>query len=96
MCTYGDMDPYPGTAVKQRTAVHLMLMQTAGPADARTAEGRRILLFPGWPSAWGDVSFKLFAPLNTTVECVLHGGRVARLVVTPEAREADVTIAPLQ
>ena len=58
MCTYGDSNPYPGTAAKQRTTVQLMLMQTASPADPRTAEGRRILLFPGWPRAWGDVSFK--------------------------------------
>ena len=36
------------------------------------------------------------APLNTTVECVLKAGAVAKLVVTPASRRADVTVAPLQ
>ena len=39
---------------------------------------------------------RLHAPLNTTVECVLKGGVVAKLVVTPASRRADVTVAPLQ
>eukprot|EP01052_Picozoa_sp_SAG31_P014732 SAG31_NODE_925_length_10954_cov_3.051589_8_plen_1371_part_00 len=96
MCTFGDTDPYPGTAAKQRIALQLMLMQTAAPANAETAEGRRIVLFPGWPRAWGDVRFKLSAPLNTTVECELRDGEVVNLVVTPASRRLDIEIALLQ
>ena len=96
MCTFGDTDPYPGTAAKQRVALQLMLMQTAAPANAHTAEGRLIVLFPGWPRSWGDVSFKLHAPLNTTVACELKDGVVKSLVVKPAFRRSDVVIAPLQ
>ena len=39
---------------------------------------------------------RLHAPLNTTVECVLKAGVVAKLVVTPASRRADVAVAPLQ
>lgn len=96
MCTFGDTDPYPGTAAKHRIALQLMLMQAAAPANAETVEGRRIVLFPGWPRAWGDVWFKLNAPLNTTVECELKDGKVVNLVVTPTSRRVDIVIAPLQ
>ena len=47
-------------------ALQRMLMQ---------CEGDRILLLPAWPKDW-DVSFKLHAPRQTTVECVYRGGKV--------------------
>ena len=53
------------------------------------ADGKKILLFPAWPKEW-DVSFKLHAPLNTTVEGELRGGKVTTLKVTPKSRAADV------
>lgn len=55
------------------------------------ADGGRILLFPAWPRDW-DVSFKLHAPENTTVEGVYRGGKLEALTVTPEARRADVVV----
>ncbi|MEI8115374.1 MAG: DUF5703 domain-containing protein, partial [Bacteroidia bacterium] len=57
-----------------------MLMQTTD---------NRIILFPAWPKNW-DVSFKLCAPNNTTVECTYQNGRVSSLKVTPENRMKDV------
>jgi hypothetical protein len=63
-------------------ATHLMLLQS---------EGKRILVLPSWPKEW-DVSFKLHAPQNTTVECVYRGGKIERLVVTPKARQKDVVL----
>ena len=57
-----------------------MLMQTTD---------NRIILFPAWPKNW-DVSFKLCAPKNTTVECTYQNGRVSSLKVTPENRMKDV------
>ncbi|MDD5705747.1 MAG: DUF5703 domain-containing protein [Kiritimatiellae bacterium] len=54
----------------------------------QTDDGK-IYLFPAWPKDW-DVEFKLHAPANTTVECVYRGGKVERLVVTPESRASDV------
>lgn len=62
------------------TTVQLMLMQ---------CDGKAIRLLPAWPREW-DVSFKLRAPGKTTVEVVYRGGKIERLVVTPEARMADV------
>ncbi len=63
------------------TAQH-MLMATVGD---------KIILLPAWPKDW-DVSFKLHAPRQTVVECVYRGGKVERLVVTPESRRKDVQL----
>jgi len=53
-CTFGDSDPYPATAAKHRNALQLMLLQAAAPVNPHTAEGRRIVIFPGWPVSWGE------------------------------------------
>jgi hypothetical protein len=53
--------------------------------------GDKLYLLPAWPKAW-DVDFKLHAPRQTVVECIFRGGRVDRLVVTPESRRADVVL----
>jgi len=57
-----------------------MLMQT---------NGKKIYLFPAWPKNW-DVSFKLHAPYNTTVEGILKNGQVVSLKVMPESRRTDI------
>jgi alpha-L-fucosidase 2 len=57
-------------------------------------EGDKILLLPAWPKQW-DVSMKLHAPKNTTVECEVRDGKVVRLVVTPESRRKDVVLPEL-
>jgi len=62
--------------------LQLMLMQT---------EGRKILLLPAWPSDW-NCTFKLHAPLQTTVCGHVSGGKVDRLTVDPDSRRADITI----
>jgi len=59
-----------------------MLMQT---------DGKRILIFPAWPMNW-DVSFKLHAPYNTTVEGVLKSGKLVSVKVTPESRSKDLEL----
>jgi hypothetical protein len=53
------------------------------------SDGKKIYLLPAWPEDW-DVTFKLFASDNMSVECVYRGGRVTSLKVTPESRRADV------
>ncbi len=53
-----------------------MLLQTPG---------ERILLLPAWPKDW-DVKFKLHAPKETTIECVVRGGRITKLKVVPESK----------
>jgi hypothetical protein len=58
----------------------LMLLQS---------DGDKIRLLPAWPKDW-DVSFKLHAASNTTVECVYRGGKVEKLTVTPSSRASDV------
>ena len=57
-----------------------MLMQTIGD---------QIVLFPAWPIDW-DVDFKLHAPQQTTVECVLKDGVLTKLSVNPQSRRSDV------
>jgi hypothetical protein len=59
-----------------------MLMQT---------DGKTILLFPSWPREW-DVTFKLCAPYQTTVEATLKDGKIIQMTVTPESRKADVKV----
>ena len=54
-------------------------------------DGDRILLLPAWPKDW-DVSFKLHAPRQTTVECDFRNGRIERLAVTPPERKGDVVV----
>jgi hypothetical protein len=61
-------------------AVQRMLMQ---------CEGDKIALLPAWPKDW-NVTFKLHAPKQTTVECELLNGKVVKLVVQPTSRRADV------
>lgn len=48
-----------------------------------------VVLFPAWPCAW-DVSFKLHAPGNTTVEVEYAGGKLVSLSVDPPARASAV------
>ena len=54
-------------------------------------DGRRLLLLPAWPQEW-DVSFKLHAPQQTTVECVYRAGKVESLKVAPESRREDLEV----
>jgi hypothetical protein len=55
-------------------------------------EGDRILVLPAWPKDL-DVSFKLHAPRNTTVEGVYRAGKLEWLKVTPETRRRDVLLS---
>lgn len=59
-----------------------MLMQTVD---------EKIYLFPAWPANW-DVTFKLHAPYNTTVEGILKDGKLVSLKVFPETRKDDLVI----
>jgi alpha-L-fucosidase 2 len=63
--------------------LQLMLMQT---------EGKRILLLPAWPKEW-SCTFKLHAPLKTTISGTVADGKITSLVVDPEERRKDVMIA---
>ena len=53
----------------------------------------KIYLLPAWPRDW-DVSFKLHAPHQTTIEGRLKDGKIERLKVTPESRRDDLVILP--
>ena len=62
------------------TTLQFMLLQS---------EGRKLYVLPAWPKNW-DVSFKLHAPYNTTVEGVFKAGKLEQLKVTPASRAKDV------
>lgn len=49
----------------------------------------KILLLPCWNKSW-NVHFKLNAPYNTTVECILEEGEIKLLKVFPKNREKDI------
>lgn len=59
-----------------------MLMQTTDD---------KIYILPTWPSEW-DVDFKLNAPKNTVVECIIKKGKLEKLNVIPTERLKDVVI----
>jgi alpha-L-fucosidase 2 len=51
-------------------------------------DGSAIHLLPAWPREW-DVSFKLHAPQQTTIECVYRSGVLEKLNGTPKSRRDD-------
>ncbi|MDP4273137.1 MAG: DUF5703 domain-containing protein [Bacteroidota bacterium] len=53
------------------------------------SDGKKIFLLPAWPENW-DVSFKLCAANNTTIECEYRDGKVQSLKVFPESRRNDI------
>jgi hypothetical protein len=55
------------------------------------AEGDAIWLLPAWPADW-NVTFKLHAPRQTTVEGIYRDGKLEQLKVTPESRRKDVRV----
>ena len=55
------------------------------------ADDGKIQLLPAWPKHW-DLDFKLHAPKRTTLEGVVRGGKLERLVVLPAGREKDVVL----
>lgn len=79
-----DWTPDHNWAGAAMIGVQEMLLQTDG-------DGRKITIFPAWP-ADKDISFRLHAPHNTTVEATLTGGEVTHLRVTPENRIQDIII----
>lgn len=54
-------------------------------------DGERLHVVPAWPKQW-NVSFKLHAPKQTTVECEVRDGKVVKLQVTPEIRRGNVEV----
>ena len=69
-----------------RTTIQKMLLTADNPGH-----GKKIYVLPAWPQG-RDVSFKLHAPLQTTVELEYKAGKIGRLVVTPAARKGDVVL----
>jgi hypothetical protein len=65
-----------------QNALQLMLLQ---------CEGRQMLLLPAWPAGW-NASFKLHAPLATTVEGKVADGKLQSLRVTPAERKKDLKL----
>ena len=53
------------------------------------SDGDKIFLLPAWPEDW-NVSFKMHAANNTTIECVYNDGKVQVLKVFPEERRKDI------
>ncbi len=49
----------------------------------------KVYLLPAWPENW-DVSFRLHASGNTTIDCKYYQGKVRVLKVTPESRRSDI------
>jgi hypothetical protein len=51
----------------------------------------RILLLPSWPKGW-DVTFRLRAPGNTRITCVVESGKIERFIIDPPDRREQVVV----
>jgi len=80
MWTGFDSIPDQDHGVNILTTLQDMLLQ---------ADGNKLYVLPAWPRNW-NVSFKLHAPSNTTVEGVVKAGKLEKLIVTPTTRTKDV------
>ncbi|MGC8738377.1 MAG: DUF5703 domain-containing protein [Candidatus Hydrogenedens sp.] len=50
-----------------------------------------IYLFPAWDKNW-NVDFKLYAPYNTSIRCILQKGQIQIIDVTPQERKNNITM----
>jgi hypothetical protein len=82
MWTGFDSIPDQDHGVNILTTLQFMLLQS---------EGKKLYVLPAWPKIW-NVSFRLHAPYNTTVEGVFRAGKLEKLTVIPESRRKDVVI----
>lgn len=82
---YEDYSPAVDHLSMMRIAMHEMLLGQLDDA------AHTITVFPAWPAGW-DVSFKLKGALNTTIEATCMGGKLTKLVVTPESRKDHVQV----
>ena len=80
-----DFDPSADHFANMNRALQEMLIQSGEDGFISTS----IVLLPAWPCGW-DVNFKLWAPLNTTVEVVYAGGALVSLDVNPPSRKSAV------
>ncbi len=79
-----DWTPDHNWAGAAMIGVQEMLLQTDD-------SGNKIFLFPAWP-ADKDISFRLHAPGQTTVEASMEDGKLTHLKVTPESRTKDIVL----
>ena len=81
---YQDYEPSADHYANLMTATQLMLLQSGEDGTTGT-----MVLFPAWPCTH-DVSFKLWAPLNTTVEVIYQNGALVLLDVQPPSRSSAI------
>lgn len=58
---------------------------------AMQCSGEKIYLLPAIPVKW-EVSFRLYAPYKTVVECEYKKGKLVRMQTFPKSREKDVVL----
>ena len=82
---FQDSAPSSDHFANMMTALQWMILQ---PADDEAGSS---VLFAAWPCSW-DVDFKLAAPMATTVEGVMKGGKLLTLTVTPAAHRSLIHV----
>ena len=80
-----DFEPSADHFANMNRALQEMLIQSGDDGFATTT----IVLFPAWPCNW-DADFKLWGPLQTSVEVVYTAGKLVSLVVDPPSRTGAV------
>ena len=83
-----DFDPSADHFANMNRCLQDMLLQSGDNGFVNTT----IVLFPAWPCEW-DVHFKLWGPLNTSVEVEYVNGSVKTITVVPQERRSSVVFA---
>jgi hypothetical protein len=84
-----DYEPSADHYANMNTALQTMLLQTSDDGP----ENGSFVVMPSWPCQF-DVSFSLFAPLNTLVTGVFKNGTLQSLNIIPESRIAAAYVMP--
>lgn len=83
-----DFDPSADHFANMNRALQDMLIQSGDDGFDNTT----VVLLPTWPCQW-DVSFKLWGPLQTSVQLEYADGHVQSLIVDPPERKSAVKFA---
>jgi hypothetical protein len=88
---YQDYEPSADHYANMNSALTMMLLQDGGHTDGDGDAA--IVLLPAWPCGL-PVAFKLWGPLNTSVEAEYDGnGTLVSLDVQPPSRRSAVQLA---
>lgn len=86
-----DYEPSADHLANFMSALQWMLIQAVDYDDGSEFNTGTMVILPTWPCSW-DVEFKLWGPMNTSVEVVFQNGQLVNQVVVPASRSGAVLV----